>query len=173
MAAKKRGRHAKKGGRTTPKGTRPLQLVPTDPRPREPGMMEMVAHALRQPHPLDLLGLVSSMVWLASPTTPGRPADLPTVDFLVHTWDEVERPETTALLRAVAVLGATCSGSSTAPPAAGLIPRCGSPHDASPPGWRAGRWPSSRTNRTGRCRRPCWSGSWRVATAASDLAGRG
>lgn len=110
MAAKKRGRHAKKGGRTTPKGTRPLQLVQSDRshadrHPREPGMMELVADALRQPHPVDLLGFVSSMVWLASPTTAGRPADLPTVDLLVDTWSEVERPETTALLRAVAVLG--------------------------------------------------------------------
>ncbi len=105
MAAKKRGRHAKKGGRTTPKGTRPLQLVHADRGPREPGMMEMVAAALRQPHPVDLVGLVSSMVWLASPSNLGRPPDLPTVDFLVDTWADVERRETTALLRAVAALG--------------------------------------------------------------------
>lgn len=105
MAANKRGRHAKKGGRTTPKGTRPLQLVHSDRRPREPGMMEMVAHALRQPHPVDLVGLVSSLVWLASPTAPARPPDLPTLDFLVDTWADVKRPETTALLRAAAVLG--------------------------------------------------------------------
>jgi hypothetical protein len=68
-------------------------------------MMEMVAAALRQPHPLDLVGFVSSMVWLASPTTAGRPPDLPTVDLLVKTWAEVDRRETTALLRAVSVLG--------------------------------------------------------------------
>lgn len=105
MAANKRGRHAKKGGRTTPKGTRPLQLVHSDRRAREPGMMEMVADALRQPHPVDLVGLVSSFVWLASPTAPARPPDLPTLDFLVDTWAEVERAETTALLRAAAVLG--------------------------------------------------------------------
>lgn len=105
MAAKKRGRHAKKGGRVTPKGTRPLQLVHSDQRRREPGMMEMVADALRQPHPVDLVGFVSSVVWLASPTAPARPPDLPTVDFLVGTWADVERPETTALLRAAALLG--------------------------------------------------------------------
>jgi hypothetical protein len=104
--ANKRGRHAKKGGRTTPKGTRPLQLVRSSPPPgrREPGLMDTVAEALRQPHPVDLLGFVSSVVWLASSNAPDRAADLPTVDFLVETWTEVEQRETTALLRAAAVL---------------------------------------------------------------------
>jgi hypothetical protein len=105
MAAKKRGRHAKKGGRTTPKGTRPLQLVHSDRRPREPGMMETVADALRQPHPVHLVAFVSSIVSLASPSNLSRPPDLPTVELLVDTWADVERRETTALLRAVAVLG--------------------------------------------------------------------
>ena len=54
--AKKRGRHARNGGRTTPKGTRPLQLVRND-RPRvdgptrEPGMMEMVAEHFKERQP--------------------------------------------------------------------------------------------------------------------------
>ena len=106
--AKKQGRHAKKGGRTTPKGTRPLQLVHSSQRQvrrPEPGLMATVAEALRQPDPLDLLGLVSSMVWFASPGIPGRPPDLPTVDTLVELWAELDDRAATALLRAVAALG--------------------------------------------------------------------
>lgn len=111
----KKGRH-RKGGRTTPKGTRPHGFRPKhsdDGFPwdePEPDLMGDVRRALAGDHPLTFLALVSS---LAAAIDPRRadPFDRsgakrgPDRTELLGTFIEVDRPETTALLAAFASLG--------------------------------------------------------------------
>lgn len=109
----KRGRHAKRGGRTTPKGTRPLRLVhddwrlpatgPAPAREPEPELVHMVERALGSGQPLELLALVSSLLWALHPAAPPGPVELPPLPVLVEMWSEIDHRATTALL---AVVGA-------------------------------------------------------------------
>lgn len=106
----KRGRH-RRGGRTTPKGTRPFEpRRGPAPRSHEAGadddLMVRVRVALADEHPLGLLALVSSMLATLGP----RAADPFERDVDAHvTWDElqasfldVDRVETSALLAVAA-----------------------------------------------------------------------
>lgn len=110
----KRGRHTNRGGRTTPKGTRPLHVVRNDAdlplRPpgaasrAEPELGQLVRRALASGGPLGLLTLASSTLWaLRSPPGPGRPR-LPPVGEMVEMWCGVDDDVTTALLAALAEL---------------------------------------------------------------------
>jgi Domain of unknown function (DUF6398) len=111
----KKGRH-RKGGRVTPKGTRPLGFQPlsydepedfwSEP---EPDLMRDVRRALADDHPLSFLELVSTMLHLVDPrpTSPfGRDLEKTetSAEELVRTFIEVDSPETTALLAAMAAL---------------------------------------------------------------------
>lgn len=107
----KRGRHAKRGGRTTPKGTRPLHLVRDDwrlpasgpsPAPApEPELVHMVEEALATGQPLELLAVTSSLLWALHPASPPGRVELPPLDVLVEMWSEISHRSTTALLAAV------------------------------------------------------------------------
>ena len=115
----KKGRH-RKGGRVTPKGTRP-QGFRSRPRDEvdqvdmwdepEPDLISDVRQALADDHPLGLLALVSSLLAVVDPRlispferTRDRPAG-PSREELLGTFIEVDQPETSALLAAIAALG--------------------------------------------------------------------
>lgn len=118
----KRGRHPRRGGRVTPKGTRPqgsdrprhLGLVPppVEPEPDEPGPAELMADvraAMRSGEPLDLLSLVSTVMAvfdprMADPFVREPQAERPSFENLVVSLLGVRRPETTALLALLAEL---------------------------------------------------------------------
>ncbi|MGH9151806.1 MAG: DUF6398 domain-containing protein [Acidimicrobiales bacterium] len=109
----RKGRH-RKGGRVTPKGTRPLGFQPGDPgypgrQPREPDLLADVRRALVRDHPLALLALASALLAAVeaartSPLEPSQPAG-PSREELVRSLADVDRPETSALLAALAALG--------------------------------------------------------------------
>jgi hypothetical protein len=111
----KKGRHIRKGGRVTPKGTRrpgvspgfqPLGNAPS--APPEPDLMDTVRRALRSPGPLQLLELVSTMMALVDPRDAdpfGR--DEParsTIDDLLTPLRGTHRAEATAVLAVMAEL---------------------------------------------------------------------
>ncbi|QYG92364.1 plasmid pRiA4b ORF-3 family protein [Iamia sp. SCSIO 61187] len=106
--SKKRRRKAR-GGRVTPKGTRPGSA--RQPRsaarsePREPSLLDEVAGALATGEPVALLGLASTFVELLtrkpSPFE-APPPDLPPLAEVVRSFVEVPGPESTALLAALA-----------------------------------------------------------------------
>lgn len=109
----RKGRH-RKGERVTPKGTRPMGFQPGDPgapgrQVREPDLLADVRRALGHDHPLALLSLASALLAAVetartSPFEPSQPAG-PSRDELVRSLADVERPETSALLAALAALG--------------------------------------------------------------------
>ncbi|MET0726929.1 MAG: DUF6398 domain-containing protein [Acidimicrobiales bacterium] len=108
--SKQRGRHAKRGGRTTPKGARPLPVVrdgwePLTPAPPREGntdseLTRLVGRALAASGPLDLLTLVSSILWASHPAS--APTELLRLDELVEMWSDVDDRTTSALLATVA-----------------------------------------------------------------------
>jgi hypothetical protein len=111
----RKGRHSRKGGRVTPKGTRPRGTSPgfqplsaTTSAPRDPELMATVRRALHTPGPLPLLELVSTMLSLvdpreADPFARDEPARS-TVDDLIRPFRGTARTETTAVLAVIAEL---------------------------------------------------------------------
>jgi len=109
----RKGRH-RKGGRVTAKGTRPMGFQPGDPgvpgrQAREPDLLADVRRALGHDHPLALLRLASALLAAVetartSPFEPSPPAG-PSREELVRSLADVDRPETSALLAALAALG--------------------------------------------------------------------
>ncbi|GEL20515.1 hypothetical protein PA7_43520 [Pseudonocardia asaccharolytica DSM 44247 = NBRC 16224] len=77
-------------------------------RPAEPDLLGDVAAALADDHPLALLGLVSTLLAAIEPRPgpfePPAGPDLPSREELVATFLEVDLPETSALLAALAEL---------------------------------------------------------------------
>ena len=112
----KRGRHTRhaRGGRVTPKGTRPPGARDSDWTPpswdAEPDLLRDVRHHLRSGAPVDLLGEVSSLLTVLDEREYGfgRHAGEPpyTVPQLVDMFLDVRRSETSALLAVIAVLAA-------------------------------------------------------------------
>jgi hypothetical protein len=114
----KRGRHHRQGGRVTPKGTRPagqgrprhLGLVPPQDASPVGDLLADVRAALRSGEPLDLLALVSTMMSVFDPrlADPFERRDdsaaRASFEDLVVSFIDVPRPETTALLAALAAL---------------------------------------------------------------------
>lgn len=111
----KKGRH-RKGGRYTPKGTRPHGV---HPRPRddeldrygpEPEIMSDIRRALAEPHPVVLLEYASALLDAVDPrkrtrfAAKGDDADELTREELLRTFAGVDRRETTALLTAFGAL---------------------------------------------------------------------
>lgn len=104
----KRGRHNRRGGRVTPKGTRPLHLVHTEPpraRPASPAE-ELVGRALDADGPLPLLAAASSVLWVLRPDAPGRADEVPSLAELVSLWAEAHDRSTTALLALIGQMAA-------------------------------------------------------------------
>lgn len=112
----RKGRHAK-GGRTTPRATRPAGYRPRYPGDDpvwdepEPDFMADVRRALVDDQPLRFLDMVSSMLAAIDPRRVAPPDSTPEEETfvvgrteLLNTFIEVDRPETTALLAAVAGL---------------------------------------------------------------------
>jgi hypothetical protein len=111
----RKGRHSRKGGRVTPKGTRPRGVSPgfqplgsVPSPPREPDMMDTVRRALHAPGPLQLLDLVSTMMALvdprdADPFARDEPARS-TIDDLLRPFRGTSRTESTAVLAVIAEL---------------------------------------------------------------------
>ena len=106
------GRHAKGGGRVTPKGTRPVgsrdASWATPARDAEPDLLEQVRQRLQSGEPLDLLAEVSTLLTVVDPREYGfgrRPGEPPyTLRQLVDTFLDVDRTETSALLAVIAQL---------------------------------------------------------------------
>ena len=108
----RRERH-RRGGRVTPKGTRPRHQ---EHRPRaadgtwEPDLLAEVHERLATGEPVDLLAGVSSIVAALDPRSRSplerseQDSAAPTLDDLVRSFGEVDLPETTALLAGIAVL---------------------------------------------------------------------
>lgn len=110
----RRGRH-RKGGRVTPTGTRPLSYQPQRPgeagwHDPEPDLLRNVRRAAADADPLRLLALASSLLAAVDPRGDDpfepteRTADRVTRDELIHSFLEVDRPETSVLLAAIAAL---------------------------------------------------------------------
>ncbi|MGI8685195.1 MAG: hypothetical protein ACR2MO_08935 [Acidimicrobiales bacterium] len=109
----KKGRH-RKGGRVTPKGTRPdgyRPRVPDDRSEPEPDLLGDVRRAMTDDHPLGLLDLASTLLAAVDPRAENplersRPdRTRPTREELVRSFTDIDRPETSALLAAVSALG--------------------------------------------------------------------
>lgn len=105
-------RHAK-GGRVTPKGTRPRDFRPRHedrrPEPAAGDLMADVRRALGDDHPLGLLAFASSLLAVVDPRRVSamerdRLAG-PSREELVGSFLEVEQVETSALLAAIGMLG--------------------------------------------------------------------
>lgn len=112
----KKGRH-RKGGRVTPKGTRPEAYRSHYPgdvggHAPEPDLIGDVRRAVADEHPRGLLTLVSSLLAVVDPrrVSPFERSSQepvgPSREELLRTFTEVDQPETSALLAAVAALGA-------------------------------------------------------------------
>lgn len=106
-----RPKRHRKGGRVTPKGTRPhLSSVgpsgfPPPDRPGEPDLFTDVRRALQAGEPLDLLAYASSLVAAVDPRlrsplerSSRTPSSGPSLSDLADTFVEVDTRETTALL---------------------------------------------------------------------------
>jgi hypothetical protein len=110
----KRGRHGRhpKGGRVTPKGTRPIgyrdKNSSTPEWDDEPDLLQNIRWKLRSGEPLDLLAEVSSLLTLVDPREYGfgrREGEPPySRQQLVDMFIDVKRVETTALLAVIAEL---------------------------------------------------------------------
>ena len=114
MASK--GRH-RKGGRVTPRGTRPTAFRPRHHdelggQEPEPDLLRNVRQALAADHPLGLLTLASSLLTVVdplqvNPLDRGRDeAARPPREELLRSFCEVDTPQTSALLAAIAALSA-------------------------------------------------------------------
>jgi hypothetical protein len=109
---KKRGRHGRhpKGGRVTPKGTRPRYVASSawPAEDDEPDLLREIARKLRTGDPLDLLADASSMLTLLDPREFGfgRGEGQPSysVAELTQMFLDVERIETSAMLAALGEL---------------------------------------------------------------------
>jgi Domain of unknown function (DUF6398) len=105
------GRHAK-GGRVTPKGTRPIrdQRRSTSQESGEPDLMRTVRRTLQSGDPLDLLAEVSSLLTLIDEREYGlgRRSGEPAYSLhqLVDMFLDVHRIETSAMLAVIAELAA-------------------------------------------------------------------
>jgi Domain of unknown function (DUF6398) len=89
----KKGRHPK-GGRVTPKGTRPSGFRPKNYEPEpEPDLMRDAHDALADPHPLPLLALVSGLLAVPNMRTE-----------LVRMFLAIDRRETSGMLAAIAAM---------------------------------------------------------------------
>ena len=102
-----------KGGRVTPKGTRPVGSPGRSwsaPGDDEPDLMRSIRRALHSGEPLDLLAEVSSLLAVVDPREYGfgrREGEPPyALRELVDMFVDVDRVETTALLAVVAELTA-------------------------------------------------------------------
>lgn len=116
----RRGRH-RKGGRVTPKGTRPLSYQPRRHHDREwsepePDLLGDVRRAAAGDDPLPLLALASSLLAAVDPrganpfeTAEARSARL-SREELIRSFLDVDRPETSLLLAAIAALSANDIG---------------------------------------------------------------
>ncbi|MCA1842959.1 MAG: DUF6398 domain-containing protein, partial [Actinobacteria bacterium] len=122
----KRGRH-RRGGRVTPKGTRPLQVKHGRSSHRadgEPELLGEVRRRLAAEHPMSLLAEVSGLLAVIDPREENpfdrEPRTGPSRDELVQSFLDVERLETSAMLAVVAemagddVLRARCRRELTA-----------------------------------------------------------
>lgn len=101
-------RRQKKGGRTTPKGTRPASLPDGHGEPAEPDLMGEIRGRLRSGEPLDLLAELSSLVAAMDPRSRSpfdRRSDQLSLDQLLVTFVDVDRIETSAVLAGLAELG--------------------------------------------------------------------
>jgi len=105
----RRGRHPR-GGRVTPKGTRPPGYAPShrSDEDDEPELVRQIRTALADPHPLQMLELTSSLLALAD-TRDHDPFDRDATPrtsraTLVQTFLDVPRGETSALLAVIAAL---------------------------------------------------------------------
>ena len=109
LAKRRRGRHPK-GGRVTPKGTRPIGVSGPSwsAEEREPDLMHNVRRKLRSGEPLDLLAEVSSLLILVDPREYGfgrRPGEPPySRRELVDIFLDVDRVKTSAMLAVMAEL---------------------------------------------------------------------
>ena len=106
----RQGRHTK-GGRVTPKGTRPAGSPGrswSPPDDDEPDLMRSIRRALHSGEPLDLLAEVSSLLTVVDPREYGfgrRDGEPPySLRELVDMFLDVDRVETSALLAVVAEL---------------------------------------------------------------------
>jgi hypothetical protein len=99
----------------TPRGTRPGSFVPGPPRDadryEEPDLIRQIRGCLATGEPLDLLAEASSLVAAVDPRrenpfdrAKGERLKGPSLDELTLTFEEIEGPETAALLAAVAQL---------------------------------------------------------------------
>lgn len=103
--SKKRRANRHDTGKRRPGHRRPARRRRTD----EPDLLQAVAAALADGHPLALLGIISSLMAALQPQRQGpfEPAsdpDVPSLDELVQTFLDVELPETSALLLGIAEL---------------------------------------------------------------------
>jgi hypothetical protein len=112
----KQRRH-RKGGRVTPKGTRPLSFPTSDSGAMferfepEPALMRDLRRVLADDHPLGLLELASSLLAVVDPRhgnslergNDADPEDL-SREELVASFIGIERPETSALLAVIAAM---------------------------------------------------------------------
>ena len=110
----KRGRH-RRGGRVTPRGTRPGSFAPAPPRlahrSDEPDLITDIRRRLSTGEPLDLLAEVSSLVSAIDPRrespldrAEGKERQGPSLEELTASFADLDLPETSALLAAVAQL---------------------------------------------------------------------
>jgi hypothetical protein len=112
----KKGRH-RRGGRVTPKGTRPHNFQPMsvdgddfpwhEPEP-EPDLLVDLRRALADDHPLALLSYASSLLAATDPRDKNpfdrATSDRPERGEVLRIFIEVDLPETTALLASFAAL---------------------------------------------------------------------
>lgn len=111
----KKNRH-RKGGQVTPRGTRPASFDPEGGWPQSGAdggarqeLFDELDAALADPHPMSLLCFVSSMLRFADPrehrgieSRRPKPEEQLTVGELVNSFVQVNQPESTALLAAMA-----------------------------------------------------------------------
>src|ERR1019366_7637238 len=109
-----RGRH-RKGGRVTPRGTRPGDGSPNPhSRPQshgEPGMLTMIRRSLNEGDPLGFLLLASSLLAALDPRrhplerTPGARTAQRSASEFCDTFIHTNLPEASAMLAAFAQMG--------------------------------------------------------------------
>ena len=156
----KRNRHPK-GGRTTPKGTRPPTRRPAewDRREDQPDLMSDVLTRMRSDNPLDLLAHVGMLMTLVDKRDYGfgkRPGEPPyALDQLVEMFLDTWRIETSALLAVIVEL----AGARSTPD------RSASSWRAATTGCRRGS-ATSATQRSTRSRR--WCTCWATATTSTS-----
>ena len=102
-----RPKRHRKGGRVTPKGTRPQGYGYGHPRhDHEPDLLDDIRAAVRDPHPLGLLALASTMLEVLAPSRRVPFGDEPVVDRdeVLTSFLETPLPEVSVLLAAIAQL---------------------------------------------------------------------